>query len=201
MTRSERSAVRLVKAHATWPFVPCAIMGTPGSESPISRVSGNSNATRYQNPGAISDRCMSLPTMARPSLVRPPATANAFDPGTTASLFASLGASLGASLLTALASCASAAQMMRIASSGFMSRVSPSRSGDERAPLCTPVLYESRRRPVVRRMGNSSVMRSTGPAHDTALNGARRPRSAGFSAQSRPCKYEGSSVSFEGHGH
>ena len=80
-TRSERSAVRLVKPHATCPLVPCTIAGTPGSDSPMSRPPSHTRSTRYQKFGAISVRCMSLPTMARPSRVREPATANAFDPG------------------------------------------------------------------------------------------------------------------------
>ncbi len=41
----------------------------------------------------------------------------------------------------------------RAASAGQISSASPRRSGEEKPPDCTPVLYESRRRPVVRRSG------------------------------------------------
>ena len=54
-----------------------------------------------------------------------------------------------------------------------MSSVSPRRSGDAYPPLCTPVLNESRRRPVVRRSGYSSSSASTGGSCSTAANGAR----------------------------
>ena len=81
--KSARSAVRFVNAHATWPFVPCTMSGTPGSDKPSSVCSGHKSRTRYQMPGAVSIKCMSLATIARPSLVREPATAKAFEPGCT----------------------------------------------------------------------------------------------------------------------
>ena len=61
------------------------------------------------------------------------------------------------------------------ASSGDTSIVSPRRSGDVYPPVCTPVLYESSRRPVVRRSGNSSVSSSTGGSNGVTLNGAFGP--------------------------
>ena len=79
--RSARSAVRFVNPHAIFPFVPATIPGTPGSETPTSMHSGQRISMRYQMPGAVSIKCMSLPRIARPSFVRVPATANAFEPG------------------------------------------------------------------------------------------------------------------------
>ena len=43
------------------------------------------------------------------------------------------------------------------------------------AAVWTPVLYESRRRPVVRRIGKSSVSLSTGGSWSTGMNGTRLP--------------------------
>ena len=45
----------------------------------------------------------------------------------------------------------------RAPSSGEMSSVSPCRKGESYPALWTPVLYESSRRPVVRRIGYSSL--------------------------------------------
>ena len=87
------------------------------------------------------------------------------------------------------------------ASSGERSIVSPRRRGDENRPVCTPVLYESRRRPVVRRIGYASSSRSTGGEWCTTENGAGLPRSAGSALHRRPCRYGGSSECSFGHGH
>ena len=70
------------------------------------------------------------------------------------------------------------------ASSGETRSASPPTcSGELKPPVCTPVLYDSSRRPVVSRSGNSSSSRSTGGACSTAVNGAGAPRRG--SSQSR----------------
>ena len=51
-------------------------------------------------------------------------------------------------------------------------RDSPCRSGLLNPPDCTPVLYESSRRPVVSRSGNCSLSASTGGSSTTALKGS-----------------------------
>ena len=62
----------------------------------------------------------------------------------------------------------------RSPSSGAISSVSPRRSGEVYPPVCTPVLYESSRRPVVRRIGNSAVSLSTGGSCSTGVERRRR---------------------------
>ena len=64
----------------------------------------------------------------------------------------------------------------------------PRRIGERYPAVCTPVLNESRRRPVVSLMGNSGVSSSTGGSCSTTLNGASVPRAAGSSAQRRECR-------------
>ena len=65
------------------------------------------------------------------------------------------------------------------ASSGETSIVSPSRFGLRYPPDCTPVLYESSRRPVVSRIGNSSVSRLDRGIVDDDAERRRRPRVGG----------------------
>ena len=67
------------------------------------------------------------------------------------------------------------ARPSRAPKSGASSIVSPRRSGERYPPVCTPVLNESSRRPVVSRIGNSSVISSTGGENSTGMNGAAAP--------------------------
>src|SRR5205807_1126900 len=78
MTRSLQSPTELVKAHARSPLLPATSDGTPGSVTPVrrrGRVSRQTIDARYQMFGVDRPRCMSLATMAPPSPVRRPATA------------------------------------------------------------------------------------------------------------------------------
>src|SRR5271170_4286932 len=88
MTRSLQSPVELVKPHATSPLLPATSHGPPGSVTPVrrcARVSRHTIAARYQVLGADSPRCMSLATIAPPSAVRHPATAQLLLPRASSS--------------------------------------------------------------------------------------------------------------------
>ena len=95
----------------------------------------------------------------------------------------------------------SSARPSRPASSGERLSVSGRRNGVVYFPVCTPVLNESSRRPVVSRIGNSGDSSSTGGSCSTGVNGAGVPRLAGSSSHSRACRNRVPGCCSSGHGH
>src|SRR6185312_4373754 len=87
----------------------------------------------------------------------------------------------------------------RRASSGAMSSVSPRLSGDVYPAVCTPVLYESRRRPVVSVNGYSSSGSSTGGSYSVSENAALGNPTG--SAHNRACRNCAPGSCSFGHGH
>src|SRR6516225_3521977 len=97
MTRSLQSPSELVKPHATSPLLPATSEGTPGSVTPVRRRDGEFVHTidaRYQMFGTESPRCMSLATIAPPSAVSRPATAQLLLPRQWSSMGAESQASI-----------------------------------------------------------------------------------------------------------
>ncbi len=87
-TRSTQSPSLLVNPQATWPLLPTTIAGVPGSVTPVilcsppgSSFVPHTNDARYHTCGTRSPRCMSSATIARPSAVWLPATAQLLLPG------------------------------------------------------------------------------------------------------------------------
>ena len=87
----------------------------------------------------------------------------------------------------------------RSASSGERSSDSPRWSGERYRFDCAPVLKDSRRRPVVSRIGKSASSASKGGFASTTLNGASGPSTG--SAHSRPWRKSDPGCSSSGHGH
>src|SRR2546428_1803926 len=88
MTRSLQSPTELVKAQARSPLLPATSDGTPGSVTPVrrrGRVSRQTIDARYQMFGVDRPRCISFATMAPPSVVRRPATAQLLLPRASSS--------------------------------------------------------------------------------------------------------------------
>ena len=61
------------------PLWPTTRKGAPGAVAPTSWKSGVSIRTRYQTPGAFSERCGSLARIGLPLAVWPPLIAQALD--------------------------------------------------------------------------------------------------------------------------
>src|SRR5438067_5900781 len=86
--RSLQSPPELVKPQARSPLLPATRLGVPGSDTPIrrrSRVSRQTIEARYQMLGIARPRCISFATIAPPSAVSRPLTAQLLLPRASSS--------------------------------------------------------------------------------------------------------------------